>query len=88
MIVVVAGTPQQRAFQDAGYEVNAVHPTTLLDEGFENDWLRALAPNYKRKPPKPSSEARSAKVSANLDIHNLQRDASAETREGVGAVGQ
>ncbi len=57
---VVAGTPQQRAFQDAGYEVNAVHPTTLLDEGFENDWLRALAPNYKRKPPKPSSETRSA----------------------------
>jgi hypothetical protein len=54
---VVAGTPQQRAFQDAGYEVNVVHPTTLLDEGYENDWLRALAPNYKRKPPKPDDRA-------------------------------
>jgi hypothetical protein len=53
--VIVAGTPQQRAFQDAGFEINVVHPTTLLDEGYENPWLRALAPNYKRKPPKAAS---------------------------------
>jgi hypothetical protein len=52
---IVAGTPQQRAFQDAGYEVNVVHPETLLDEGYENSWLRALCPNYKRKPPKAAS---------------------------------
>ncbi len=57
---IVAGTPQQRAFQDAGCEVNVVHPETLLDEGFENPWLRALCPNYKRKPPKAPAAATTA----------------------------
>lgn len=47
--VIVAGTDQHRAYQDAGIEVKVVHPTTLLDEGFENPFLRELAPNYKRK---------------------------------------
>lgn len=47
--VVVAGTPQHRAFQDAGIEVNAVRAETLLDEGFQNDFLFELAPGYKPK---------------------------------------
>lgn len=51
--VVVAGSRQAREYEDAGIEVKLVHPTTLLDEGFENDWLRELAPNYKHQPPKP-----------------------------------
>ena len=51
--VIVAGSIQHRAFQDAGIAVDAVHPTTLLDEGFTNDWLVELAPGYKPKPPKP-----------------------------------
>jgi hypothetical protein len=49
--VIVAGSVQARAFQDAGIEVRLVHPTALLDEGYENDFLRELAPNHNRKPP-------------------------------------
>jgi hypothetical protein len=48
--VIVAGTPQHRAFQDAGFEINTVRAETLLDEGFENEWLRELAPHWKAKP--------------------------------------
>jgi hypothetical protein len=53
--VIVAGSIQARAFEDAGIKVEVVHPTTLIDEGFENDWLKALAPGYKPKfvPPTP-----------------------------------
>jgi hypothetical protein len=54
--VVVAGTPQSRAFEDAGIAVKLVRAETLLDEGFENDWLRELAPAWKPKPkPKPAT---------------------------------
>jgi hypothetical protein len=57
--VVVAGTIQARAFEDAGIKVELVHPTTLLDEGFQNDWLYELAPTWKRKPgPKPAAPTR------------------------------
>jgi len=50
--VLVIGTDQYRALQDAGHNVeSAVHPTTLIDEGYQNDWLKALAPGH--KPPKP-----------------------------------
>ncbi len=52
--VIVAGTPQHRAFQDAGIEINAVRAETLLDEGFGNNWLYELAPQWKPKP-KPQS---------------------------------
>jgi hypothetical protein len=48
--VVVAGTPQARAFEDAGIEVRLVRAETLLDEGFENKWLHDLAPTWKPKP--------------------------------------
>jgi len=58
--VIVAGTPQARAFEDAGIAVTLIHPTVLLDEGFLNDWLIALAPGYKPKPPKPSPEVKDA----------------------------
>jgi hypothetical protein len=50
--VVVIGTPQHRAFVDEGIEVNAVHPQTLLEQGFRNDFLFELCPNWK-EPPKP-----------------------------------
>ena len=55
--VVVAGTPQARAFEDAGLEVKLVRAETLLDEGFENDWLRELAPAWKPKLPPPKLDA-------------------------------
>jgi hypothetical protein len=48
---VVYGSRQWRAFVDAGYEVQAVHPATLIDAGYENDFLRELAPRHKRKVP-------------------------------------
>ena len=51
--VIVAGSIQHRAFQDAGIAVDAVHPTTLLDEGYQNDWLVELVPGYVPRPPKP-----------------------------------
>ena len=49
--VIVAGSVQARAFEDAGLvkPEQLVHPTTLIDEGFQNDWLLALAPGYKPK---------------------------------------
>ena len=54
--VLVAGTPQARAFEDAGIEVQVVRAETLLDEGYENDWLRDLAPTWKPNPkPKPAA---------------------------------
>ncbi|MGB8114716.1 MAG: hypothetical protein WCF22_13130 [Candidatus Sulfotelmatobacter sp.] len=53
--VLVIGTPQHRAYQDERPDYNppAVHPTELLDEGYENPWLKALCPDYKPefKPP-------------------------------------
>jgi hypothetical protein len=54
--VIVAGTVQARAFEDAGIQVEVVRAETLLDEGFENDWLRELAPAWKPKP-KPKAAA-------------------------------
>jgi hypothetical protein len=56
--VLVIGSYQYRALQDAGRNVeSAVHPTTLIDEGFENPWLKALAPGHKPpKPPPPTPE--------------------------------
>jgi hypothetical protein len=54
--VIVAGSIQHRAFQDADIEVEVVHPTMLIDEGFENDWLKALAPGYKPKFKLPTPE--------------------------------
>ena len=57
--VIVAGTVQARAFEDAGIDVQVVRAETLLDEGFENDWLRELAPAWKPKPkPKPAAMPR------------------------------
>jgi hypothetical protein len=50
--VVVVGTPQHRAFVEAGIEVDAVHPQTLLEQGFRNDFLFELCPTW-REPPKP-----------------------------------
>jgi hypothetical protein len=52
--IVVAGTPQHRAFVDEGIEINAVHPQTLLEQGFRNDFLFELCPNWK-EPPKPKA---------------------------------
>jgi hypothetical protein len=67
--VVVAGTPQARAFEDAGIEVKLVRAETLIDEGFENDFLFELAPTHKRKPkpqpkPAPLSKELAAKAQA------------------------
>jgi hypothetical protein len=57
--VIVAGTAQARAFEDAGIKVEVVRAETLLDEGFENDWLRDLAPAWKPRPkPKPATIAK------------------------------
>lgn len=53
--VLIAGSEQARAFQDAQIPVEVVRAETLLDEGFENDFLKALAPAWKPKPkPKPA----------------------------------
>ena len=55
--VLVVGSHQYRALQDAGRDVtSAAHPTVLIDEGFQNDWLFALAPGYKPKFKPPTAE--------------------------------
>jgi hypothetical protein len=67
--VIVAGTPQHRAFQDAGFEINAVRAETLLDEGFENEWLREIAPAWKPTPkpkPVPPTEAECEEVAVKV----------------------
>ena len=52
--VVVAGSRQHRIFEDAAIMVQAVRAEDLLDEGFQNDFLKELAPpGYKPKPPPP-----------------------------------
>jgi hypothetical protein len=71
---VVAGTPQARAFEDAKIEVKLVRAETLLDEGFTNDWLRQLAPDWKPpKQPKPP-----APTQAERD--NIERQAAERVR--------
>jgi hypothetical protein len=50
--IVVIGTPQYHEFKNAGIEVNAVHPQELLEQGYRNDFLFELCPNWK-EPPKP-----------------------------------
>lgn len=67
--VVVAGTLQARAFEDAGIDVKLVRAETLIDEGFENEFLFALAPTHKRKvrpqpKPAPLSKEAAAKAAA------------------------
>jgi hypothetical protein len=85
--VIVAGSIQHRAFQDAGIEVQVVHPTTLIDEGFENDWLKALAPGHKRKfvPPTPEENlavaVKAAVIAAKAEKPYVSPDARAE---GIG----
>lgn len=86
--VIVAGSIPHRAFQDAGIAVEAVHPTTLIDEGFENSWLLALAPGHKRKfvPPTPEENLKVA-VQAAVIAAKAEKPAyrSMEDRaEGIG----
>jgi len=74
--VIVAGTVQARAFEDAKIEVTLVRAEQLLDEGFENDFLFALAPNYKRKPkpkPAPSTDAERKAVAVKAAEKMAQR---------------
>jgi hypothetical protein len=88
--VVVAGTPEARAFEDAGIEVQLIRAETLIDEGFENDFLFELAPTHKRRPkpqPKPPSKEVVAKGQAARIASVPPGKASAVTipRTSVGA---
>jgi hypothetical protein len=84
--VVVAGSPQHRAFSDAGYQVEAVRAELLIDEGYENDFLKKLAPGYMRKVPEVEKESvrieaakrmvqaiKAGKASADYDSENIGR---------------
>jgi hypothetical protein len=65
--VVIAGSVQHRAFQDADIPVEAVRAETLLDEGYQNDFLNELAPNWKpdlSRPPTPAPPTESERVRA------------------------
>ncbi len=44
-----------------------MHPTTLLDEGYQNDWLVELAPSYMPKPPKATTVEAVADTAVALD---------------------
>lgn len=86
--VLVIGSHQYRALQDAGRNVgSAVHPTTLIDEGYQNDWLKALAPGHKRKfvPPTPEQNLAVA-VKAAVKMAAAEKPyVSLETKsEGIG----
>jgi hypothetical protein len=85
--VIVAGSVQHRAFQDAGIEVAAVHPTVLIDEGFLNDWLLALAPGYKPKfvPPTPEQNLEVAvKAAAKMAAAERPYRSMEDRAEGIG----
>lgn len=60
--VVVAGSLQHLAFSDAQILVEAVRAETLLDEGYQNDFLYELAPAWKPKKPKPPTDAERAEI--------------------------
>jgi hypothetical protein len=91
--VVVIGTPQHRAFVEAGIEVAAVHPQTLLEQGYRNDFLFDLCPNWKEPPkPKPvrqSDEERDAiaeQVAAKIAKQEIASTVSLyEPQEKIGA---
>ncbi len=85
--VIVAGSIQARAFEDAGIKVEVVHPTTLIDEGFANDWLKALAPDHKPKfvPPTPEQNLEVAVKAAAKMAAAEKPYVSPEARaEGIG----
>ena len=88
--VLVVGSPQHRAYQDErpDYKVEAVHPTVLLDEGFENPWLKELMPNHKPefKPPTAQQNLEVAiKAAAKMAAFEPKPYVSMEARaEGIG----
>jgi hypothetical protein len=88
--VLVVGSPQHRAYQDErpDYKPTAVHPTELLNEGYENDWLKALAPNHKPefKPPTAQENLEVAiKAAAKMAAFEPKPYVSMEARaEGIG----
>jgi hypothetical protein len=88
--VLVIGTPQHRAYQDErpDYKPAAVHPTELLNEGYENPWLKALVPNHvpEFKPPTAQENLEVAiKAAAKMAAFEPKPYVSMETRsEGIG----
>jgi hypothetical protein len=91
--VVVAGTIQARAFEDEGIPVTVVHPTVLLDEGFENQWLRDLAPAWKPKPkpksaPPTEQEREAVAVKAAAKIVEREQPGKASARRDSENIGK
>jgi len=86
--VLVIGSPQYRALQDAGRNIDsAVHPTVLIEEGYTNDWLLALAPGYKPKfkPPTPEENLEVAvKAAAKMAAMEKPYRSMDDRAEGIG----
>jgi hypothetical protein len=85
--VVVAGSRQHLAFSDAQVPVEAVRAETLLDDGFQNDFLYELAPAWKPKKPKPPTDAERAEIAkqAATEMAKAKPYRSMEDRaEGIG----
>ncbi len=86
--VVIAGSRQHLAFSDAQIPVEAVRAETLLDEGYQNDFLYELAPAWKPKKPKPPTDAERAEIAkqAAVEMAKAKPYRSMEDRaEGIGA---
>lgn len=88
--IVVIGTPQYFAFKIEGIEVNAVHPQTLLEQGYRNDFLFELCPTWKEppkpKPARPTDEEREAVAQqvAEKIAGNQERASLYEPQERIG----
>ena len=86
--VLVIGSHQYRALQDAGRNVeSAIHPTVLIDEDFQNDWLLALAPGYKPEflPPTPEENLEFAvKAAAKMAAAEKPYRSMEDRAEGIG----
>jgi hypothetical protein len=86
--VVVAGSRQHLAFSDAQIPVEAVRAETLLDDGFQNEFLYELAPGWKPKKPKPPTDAERAEIATQAAVEMAKEKPyrSMEDRaEGIGA---
>lgn len=86
--VVIAGTEQHRAFEDAKIPVTPVRAETLIDEGFANDFLFQLAPGYKPKKSEPTpAERKEIAAEAAIKVANAVKEGKASARydsEGLG----
>lgn len=67
---VVEGSWQHRAFAEAKIDVPTVTAKSLLDDGFKNDFLLLLAPDWSPPAPATSETQKEGARTATADVQN------------------